>query len=87
MNSNNNKVCVDLIVPSIEERYNVFLPINKKTIEIIFLLNKAINDMTDGAFIMSEKLSLINAENGTIYDVDRTIFDNGILNGANLILL
>lgn len=84
---NNNKVCVDLIVPSIEERYNVFLPINKKTIEIIFLLNKAINDMTDGAFIMSEKLSLINAENGTIYDVDRTIFDNGILNGAKLILL
>ena len=84
---NNNKVCVDLIVPSIEERYNVFLPINKKTIEIIFFLNKAINDMTDGAFIMSEKLSLINAENGTIYDVDRTIFDNGILNGAKLILL
>ena len=36
---------------------------------------------------MSEKLSLINAENGTIYDVDRTIFDNGILNGAKLILL
>ena len=84
---NSNKVCVDLIVPSIEERYNVFIPINKKTIEIIFLLNKAINDMTDGAFIMSEKLSLINAENGTIYDVDRTIFDNGILNGAKLILL
>ena len=45
---NNNKVCVDLIVPSIEERYNVFIPVNKKTIEIIFLLNKAINDMTDG---------------------------------------
>ncbi|MBQ8659781.1 MAG: hypothetical protein IJ475_02975 [Bacilli bacterium] len=84
---NSNKVCVDLIVPSIEERYNVFIPINKKTIEIIFLLNKAINDMTDGAFIMSENLSLINADSGTIYDVDRTIIDNGILNGAKLILL
>ena len=84
---NSNKVCVDLIVPSIEERYNVFIPINKKTIEIIFLLNKAINDMTDGAFIMSENLSLINADSGTIYDVDRTIMDNGILNGAKLILL
>lgn len=84
---NNNKVCVDLIVPSIEERYNVFLPINKKTIEIIFLLNKAINDLTDGAFVMSEKLSLINADNGAIYDVDQTILDNGILNGAKLILL
>ena len=60
MNSNNNKVCVDLIVPGIEERYNVFIPVNKKTIEIIFLLNKAVNDMTNGAYAMSEHLSLIS---------------------------
>ena len=84
---NNNKVCVDLIVPSIEERYNVFIPVNKKTIEIIFLLNKAINDMTDGAYAMSEHLSLINADDGTVYNVDNTFLENNILNGAKLILL
>ena len=84
---NTNKVCVDLIVPSIEERYNVFIPINKKTIEIIFLLNKAINDMSDGAFIMSDNLSLISADTGAIYDVDKTVLENNILNGAKLILI
>ena len=84
---NKNKVCVDLIVPSIEERYNVFIPINKKTIEIIFLLNKAINEMSGGAFKMADTLSLINADDGTIYDTDRTFLENGILNGAKLILL
>lgn len=84
---NHNKVCVDLIVPGIEERYNVFIPVNKKTIEIIFLLNKAICDMTDGAFAMSDRLSLINANDGTVYDVDNTILDNNILNGTRLILL
>ena len=84
---NNNKVCVDLIVPSIEERYNVFIPINKKTIEIIFLLNKAISDITDGAFAPSDKLSLINAEDGTIYDVDSTFLENKILNGTKIILI
>lgn len=84
---NHNKVCVDLIVPGIEERYNVFIPVNKKTIEIIFLLNKAINDMTNGAYAMNEHLSLINAEDGTIYNVDNTFLENNILNGAKLILL
>ncbi len=84
---NNNKVCVDLIVPSIEERYNVFIPVNKKTIEIIFLLNKAINDMTYGSFVMSEQLSLINADTGAVYDVNNTFLENNILNGAKLILL
>lgn len=84
---NTNKVCVDLIVPSIEERYNVFIPVNKKTIEIIFLLNKAISDITDGSFAMSDKLSLINATDGTVYDVDNTFLENNILNGAKIILL
>lgn len=84
---NNNKVCVDLIVPSIEERYNVFIPVNKKTIEIIFLLNKAISDMTYGSFPISENLSLINADNGAIYNVDNTFLENKILNGAKLILM
>lgn len=83
----NNKVCVDLVVPSIEEKYNVFLPVNKKTLEVIFLLNKAINDMTNGSFPMSDALSLLNASDGSLYDVDRTILENNILNGAKLILL
>ena len=83
----NNKVLVSLIVPSIEERYNVFIPINKKTIEIIFLLNKAINDMTDGSFPMSSNLSLIDGETGVIYDVEGTFKENNILNDTKLILI
>ncbi len=85
--NNTNKVCVDLIVPGIEERYNIFVPVNKKTLEIIFLLNKAISEMTNGSFVISERLSLINAENGVVYDVDRTFLENNILNGTKLILL
>lgn len=83
----NNKVCIDLIVPAIEERYNVFIPVNKKTIEIIFLLNKAINEMSDGSFPMSDELSLINAMDGKYVDVDKTILENNILNSTKLILI
>ncbi|MGN1337480.1 MAG: hypothetical protein ACI4WW_03295 [Candidatus Coprovivens sp.] len=84
---NTNKVCVDLIVPGIEEKYNVFIPINKKTIEIIFLLNKAINEMSNGEFPITPNLSLINAENGTVYDVDKNFKENNIINGTRIILL
>ena len=85
--NNTNKVCVDLIVPGIEERYNVLIPINKKTLEVIYLLNKAINEMNDGSFVMSEHLSLINADSGMVYDLDKNFLENNILNGAKLILL
>ena len=83
----NNKICIDLIVPAIEERYNVFIPVNKKTIEIIFLLNKAINEMSNGSFPISDELSLINATDGTIYDVDKTALENKILNSSKIILI
>lgn len=83
----NNKVCVDLIVPAIEERYNVFIPINKKTLEVIYLLSKALNEMTNGCFEISSGLSLINGETGIMYDVDKTFLENKILNGAKIILL
>lgn len=83
----NNKVCVELIVPAIEERYNVFIPINKKTLEIIYLLSKAINEMSNGFFEISNNVSLINGNTGLNYDVDKTFLENGILNGSKIILM
>jgi len=83
----NNKVCVELKVPMIEAKYDLFIPVNKKTIEIIFLLNKAINEMTDNNFPYNTHLSLIDGRSGLIYKNDLTIKENQILNGSKLILL
>lgn len=82
-----NKVNVDVIVPSLEAHYNVFIPANKRTIEIIFLLNKAINELSSGCFPMSEELSLIDGFTGSVYDSTKTVKENRILNGSKLILL
>ena len=82
-----NKVNVDVIVPALEEQYNVFVPVNKKTIEIIFLLNKAINDLSFGCFPINEELALVDGFTGSIYDVNKTVKENKILNGSKLILM
>lgn len=82
-----NKVNVDVIVPALEEQFNVFIPAGKKTIEIIFLLNKAINDISSGSFPINDELSLIDGFTGAIYDVDKTVKENKILNGSKLILM
>jgi hypothetical protein len=82
-----NKVCVDLIVPSIEQRYNLFLPVNKKCLEIVYLLNKSLNEMTSGSFPIRNDLTLIDADTGIAYDLSKTCLENGILNETKLILL
>ena len=83
----NNKVCVELIVPSIEERYDVFLPVSKNTLETIYLLSKAINEMSDGNFPISNKISLMDVNTGVFVDMNKTIYENKILNGTKLVLI
>ena len=82
-----NKVNVDVIGPALEEQYNVFIPVNKRTIEIIFLLNKAINEISSGSFPISEELALVDGFTGSIYDTNKTIKENIILNGSKIILM
>ena len=82
-----NKINVDIFVPTINETYNVFLPVNKSVGEIIHLLNKSINELTKGAFPISNNLSLLNLYTNSIYNLNFSVKDNKILNGSKLMLL
>ena len=82
-----NKINVDIIVPALNESYNVFIPVNKTVGEVIVLLNKAINELTEGEFPISNNLSLIDLNLGLIYNIDYSVKNNKILNGSRLVLL
>ena len=82
-----NKINVDVLVPAINETYSLFIPINKKVGEIINLLNQAINELTEGAFPISDNLSLVDLYSGDVYDVNVIVKNNDILDGSKLVLL
>ena len=82
-----NKINVDIIVPAINETYNLFIPINKKVGEIIKLLNQSINELSNGEFPISNKLSLVNLNSGDVYDIGINVKDSNILDGSKLVLL
>ena len=73
-----NKVLVKLIVPDIDETYDIFLPINKKIGETINeheLINLPNNKI------------LYNRSTGKNYEPNVLIKNTDIRNGTNLILL
>lgn len=82
-----NKINVDIVVPSINETYNLFIPINKSVGEIIFLVNKTINELTDEEFPILNNLSLIDLNTNAIYNTEYSVKDNKILNGSRLVLI
>lgn len=81
-----NKVNVDLIVPSIGEKFNVFLPVNKTVGEIILILNNTLNDLT-GCFPMNKSLSILDVIENKIYDYNIELINTGIKNGSILALI
>ena len=82
-----NKINVSIVVPVINETYNVFIPINKTVGEIIKLLNEAINEITKNQFPISNRLSLVNLFTGEVYDNEKNVKLNRIDNGSSLVLI
>jgi len=81
-----NKVNVDLIVPSIGEKYNVFIPVNKTIGEVIVILNNMIKDL-DSSFPSLNNLSLLDIIDNKIYDINIDVINTGIKNGTILALI
>ena len=81
-----NKVNVDLIVPSIGERYNIFIPVNKTIGEVIVILNNTINNIT-GDFPLVNNLSILDVTENKIYDINMDVKSAGIKNGTVLALI
>ncbi len=82
-----NKILVEISVPEIDATYNAFLPVNKKVGNILVLITKAISDMSNNNYKITNSNSLYNRETGEKYDINTLIRKTNIRNGTKLVLL
>ena len=81
-----NKVLVTLYVPLIEKKYEVFLPIGKKIEEIIYLLSKAIVDISNNEYQLRGDEQLYNRLSGQEYRTG-LLYSSGIRYGSQLVFI
>ena len=82
-----NKVLVQIVVPDLDEKYDILLPISKKIGEIIILVNKAILEMKKGNYKSNDNAKLYNTLTGISYQPDTVLIDTDIRNGSVLVLI
>lgn len=82
----NNKILVEVNIPTLNEKYDIFIPVNKKVGNVIILIVKAVNDLKLQVEL-KENLSLYNKYTGNTYRPDELIYNTDIRNGSKLILL
>lgn len=83
----NNKILIEVEIPLIEKKYDIFIPINKKVGTIKTLLEQALVELTDKAYKPTEEANFYSKETGNIYDVNRTVRDTDLKNGSRIILI
>jgi hypothetical protein len=84
---NSNKVLVKLYVPTIEKKFDVWIPLNKRVCNVIMLCVKAVNEFSRG-YYKPDKLPIIyDRETAEPYDVNLIVRDTTIRNGTELIMM
>ncbi len=82
----NNKLLISVEVPSIEQSFDLFIPINKKMGTIKQYIVKSIHELSGG--ILNEKKYLFfDIDTGIKYGNNVYVKDSGIKNGARIIMV
>jgi len=80
-----NKILIKLIVPSLMNEYDIFIPVNERISKIKKLILNSLNDLTDNKIDKSKKYNLIDPNTGIEYSDDLIIRDLNIKNSSRII--
>ena len=83
----NNKILIELEIPLIEKRYDLFITINKKIGTVKNLIENALVELTDSAYVPKDDSNFYSKETGEIFDVNKTVRDTNLRNGSRIILI
>ena len=84
---NKNKILIELEIPLLEKKYDLFIPINKKIGTIKKLIENSLKELADSDYVIREDTNFYSKETGEIYDVNKTVKDTDLQNGSRIILI
>jgi len=82
-----DKILVEVYIPASSQAYDVFIPIESKIWEVAYLLSNTMTELTQGYFNATEDTVLCDRETGTIFNINQTVEEVGLLHGAKLMLV
>lgn len=83
----NNKILIELDIPLIEKSYDLYIPINKTIGTVKRLIEEALVEITEGAYIIKQETNFYSKETGQIYDINHKVRDTDLKNGSRIILI
>lgn len=82
-----NKILVTFYVPTIDEEYNLFIPINLKLSDALKLIQQAIFDLSGEYYVINSNAVLIDSLEGKIINSNNIVKFSGLRNGSKVMLI
>lgn len=82
-----DKVEIEVYVPTINRTYNIFVPLQSRLYEVMNLIAKAVSELSNGLFVASKDSILCSRLDGSAYNLNKTVREAGIENGAKIMLM
>ena len=82
------RILISILVLSIEEEYDIFIPIDMKFNQVINLIQKSIYELSEERYtIKKDNEVILFNEDGYIINTNNVVKFSGVKNGSKLVLV
>lgn len=81
------KIIVNVWVPVLNASYDIFIPLEIPMYEVLELIKKAITELSDGRFVANNDTTICQHEDGSILNINLSVYELDIKNGSKLMLI
>ena len=82
-----NKVLINLFVPSIDNSYEIYIPVNESIKKVLELIVKSVVELSDGALNLKVGHYLMDPDAGIVYNDAQIVRETNIKNSKKVILI
>jgi len=81
------KIVVEVIVPILETSYDIFIPPDIPVHQVLDSVCKAVSELSEGRFIAGQGTQFCSTGKGSMLNINKTAWEQGIRNGSSLLLI
>ena len=82
-----NNILVQILIPEIDEIYDLFIPIIIRIGMVIKLLNESLTEVSNGLYVVKNNRKLYNIDDANPYPFNKLVRETNIRNGSKIVFM
>lgn len=81
------KILVEVYIPAADVSFDVYISLQSKLYEVLYLFKNSFTELLNGYFIASDDTVICDRKTGTIFNINMSVEELELINGSKLMLI